>query len=198
MLLSGMTVVAIAVLLFVNLSAEIAEIESYHGEGGEVTSFNPAIKKNQEIQVELLGDSQAIVGKLATQTVQITNRTTEQPIADVQVSLQSVALEHDALMFSYQGVPDPTGQLTWEEQFFDGAPHSVTATVAPLEQSSQQFTPLQVSHEIEVEGIAPPLSVRFISLLYFTLIFVAGLIAGFWVRLRKTMPASQPLVVTRE
>ena len=194
MLLSGMTVVAIAVLLFVNLSAEIA---SYHGEGGEVTSFTPAVEKNQEIQVELSGDNQAVVGKLATQTVQITNPTTGQPITDVQVSLQSVALEHDALLFSYQGIPDPTGQFTWEEQFFDGAPHSVTATVAPLEQSSQQFTPLQVSHEIEVEGIAPPLSVRFISLLYFTLIFVAGLIAGFWVRRRKTMPASQPLMVTR-
>ena len=195
MLLSGMTVVAIVVLLFVNLSAELA---SSNGEGGEVMSSTPAIAKNQEMQVELSGDIQAFVGKLATQTVQITNTTTGEPITDVQVTVQSVALESDALMFAYKGTPDTTGKLTWEEQFFDGAPHRVTAMVAPLENSSQQFTPLQVSHEIEVEGIAPPLLVRFISLSYFTFIFVVGLIAGFWVRRGKATPAtSNPLMANR-
>jgi hypothetical protein len=181
MLLSGMTVVAIAALLIVNVSAEIAEAGS-HKHIGEITSFTPAMEKNEAIQVELSGDRQAVVGKLTTQTVKITNPTTGDPITDVQVSLQSVAVESDALMFAYKARPDSNGQFTWEEQFFDGAPHSVTATVMPLDNSSQEFTPLKVSHEIEVEGIAPPLSVRFISLLYFTLIFVVGLSAGFWIR----------------
>ncbi|MGK7894996.1 MAG: hypothetical protein AB4372_15595 [Xenococcus sp. (in: cyanobacteria)] len=71
------------------------------------------------------------------------------------------------------------------EKIFDGAPHSVTATVSPVENSSEQFEPLQVSQEIEVEGIAPPLVVRFISLFYFTLIFLVGLTAGFWGRKSK-------------
>jgi hypothetical protein len=180
-LLSGMTVVAIAALLIVNVSAEIAEAGS-HKHIGEITSFTPAMEKNEAIQVELSGDNQAVVGKLATQTVTITSPTTGEPITDVQISLQSVALESDALMFAYQTTPNPNGQFTWEEQFFDGAPHSVTATVMPLDDSSQQFTPVKVSHEVEVEGIAPPLSVRFISLLYFTLIFVVGLSTGFSIR----------------
>ena len=98
-------------------------------------------------------------------------------------------------MFAYQGIPDSTGKLTWQEQFFDGAPHSVTATVTPVENSSGEFVPLQVSQSIEVEGIAPPLLVRFISLLYFTLIFVIELSLGFWIEKRKTVPIpSEPLI----
>ena len=176
MLLSGITIVAIAVLLVVNLSAEVA---ASNVETGEVSASLPAVANNQEVRVELLGDRQAVVGNLATQAVKITSAATGEPIQDVGVSLQSVALESDALMFAYQGTPDATGKLTWQEQFFDGAPHSVTATVAPLANSSRSFTPLEVSQEIEVVGIAPPLSVRFISLFYFTSIFAIGLIAGF-------------------
>ncbi len=183
MLLSGMTVVASAVLLLVNWSAEVA---ASNVEVGAVPTSAAAVAKNQAMQIELLGDTQAVVGNLATQAVQVTNPTTGEPITDVQVNVKSVALESDALMFAYQGTPDPTGKLIWQEQFFDGAPHSVTATVTPVENSSGQFTPLQVSQEIEVEGIAPPLLVRFISLSYFTLIFVVGLIAGFWGQRRKT------------
>ncbi len=106
----------------------------------------------------------------------------------MQVSIQSVALESDALMFAYQGTPDPTGKLTWQEQFFDGAPHKVTAKVASFSSSSQKFAPLEVSQEIEVEGIAPPLLVRFISLFYFTSIFVVGLAVGFWFNKSKLKP----------
>ena len=107
-------------------------------------------------------------------------------MTNVRVGVESVALESNALMFAYQGTLDNTGKLIWQKQFFDGAPHSVTATVTPVENSSREFTPLQVSQEIEVEGIAPPLLVRLISLLYFTLIFVVGLSTGFWVKRRKT------------
>jgi hypothetical protein len=185
MLLSGMTIVAIAVLLLVNGRAEVAA-SHVHTEVNAVAHSSPAVAQNEGTQVELLGDTQAIVGNLATQAVRVTNPTTGEPIRDVQVSVESVALESDALMFAYQGTPDATGKLIWQEQFFDGAPHSVTATVTPLDNASGQFEPLQVSQEIEVEGIAPPLLVRFISLLYFTLIFVVGLITGFWGRRRKT------------
>jgi len=177
MLLSGMTIVAIAVLLLVNLSAEVNALDH---EFVELASATPAISKNQTVQVELSGDTQAVVGKLANQTVKVTDPTTGEPLRNVQVSIQSVALESNALMFSYQGSPDITGKLTWQEQFFDGAPHKVTAKVVPLSSTSQKFAPLEVSQEIEVEGIAPPLLIRFISLFYFTLIFVVGLAVGFW------------------
>jgi hypothetical protein len=185
MLLSGMIIVAISVLLLVNLSAEMGSQESHHTEAGEVTSSTPSIINEQEMQIELSGDTQAVVGKLATQTVKVTNSSTGKPVTDVRVGVKSIALESDALMFAYQGVPDTTGKLIWSEQFFDGAPHQVTARVTPLESASRKFKPLQVSQEIEVEAIAPPLFVRFISLSYFTLIFVVGLIAGFWRRRQR-------------
>jgi len=188
MLLSGTIIVAIAVLLLVNLSAEMG---SHHTEAGEVTSSTPAIINERGMQVELSGDTQAVVGKLATQTVKVTNSSTGEPVTDVRVGVQSIALESGTMMFAYQGVPDITGKLTWSEQFFDGAPHQVTARVTPLESASRQFKPLQVSQSIEVEAIAPPLFVRFISLSYFTLIFVVGLIAGFGRRRqRKIVPVA--------
>ena len=182
MLLSGMTIVAIAVLLLVNWNAEIA---ASNVEFANVAETIPVVAQNEAVRVKLLGDTQAVVGNLATQAVEVTNSTTEEPITNVRVRVESVALENDTPIFAYRGNPDNTGKLTWQEQFFDGAPHRVTATVTPLEDSSQQFTPLQVSQEIEVEGIAPPLFVRFISLLYFTLIFVVGLIVGFWGKRRN-------------
>lgn len=50
----------------------------------------------------------------------------------MQIGVQSIALENKALMFAYQSIPDTTGKLTWQEQFFDGAPHNVTVEVTPL------------------------------------------------------------------
>lgn len=36
--------------------------------------------------------------------------------------------------------------------------------------------------EIEVEGIAPPISVRLVGLFYFTAILVLGLVVGLWLQ----------------
>lgn len=176
MFLSGMIVVAIVVLLYVNISAEFAHD---HHQQVHHNSSSTAIANNENIQVELLGDTHAIVGELSTQAVQIIHPQTKETRTDVLVRIQSIALENDTLIFAYQGIPDSKGILTWSEQFFDGAPHKVTATIVPLENSSVQFTPLQVSQTIEVAGIAPPMLTRLISLFYFTLIFVLGLIVGF-------------------
>lgn len=184
MLLSSMTIVAIVVLLLVNWSAEIA---ASNVEFAAFPQTTPVVDRDGVVRLELSGDTQAVVGNLATQAVEVTNSTTGEPITDVRIRVESVALENNTPIFAYQGTPDNTGKLTWQEQFFDGAPHRVTVTVTPLDNSSQQFTQLQVSQEIEVEGIAPPLFVRFISLLYFTLIFVVGLIAGFWGKRRNTV-----------
>lgn len=182
MLLSGMTVVAIAVLLLVNWNAEVTASDV---EVSAVPTSDAAVAKNQAIEIELLGDTQAVVGNLATKAVRVTNHNGK-PLTDVRVGVESVALESDALIFAYQGTSDNIGKLIWQEQFFDGAPHRVTATVTPVENAPEQFEPLEVSQEIQVEGIAPPLFVRFISLFYFTLIFVVGLMAGLWGQKRKT------------
>ncbi len=179
MLLSGLTMVAIAVLLLVNISAEVA---AFNNQTESLLDTSPAIVENETMQLELLGDTQAVVGNLATFGVKVSNPTTGEAITEVDVSIQSVALESDAVMFAYQGTPDPVGKLIWKEQFFDGAPHQVRATVTPFDESSES---LQVAQEIDVQGIAPPLLVRFISLFYFTLIFIVGLIAGFWGKRHK-------------
>jgi hypothetical protein len=183
LLLSGMMIVAIAVLLTVNVSAEMNSAKHEHSgthEHGKVMSKYSIRENTEEIQLELLGNTQAVVGQLTSQEVKITNPVTKQPITDVSVSVKSVVLENDALIFSYQGIPDTTGKITWSEQFFDGTPHQLTATVSPLENSSQSFKPLQVAQEIEVKAIAPPLFIRLISLFYFTLILIVGLILGLW------------------
>lgn len=177
MLLSAATVLAIVVLLTVNITAEIAEARLPHHSAA--ASADPAIEQAQGIRVELSGDRQAAVGQTATQTVLVTDTTTEEPISNTAVNLQAIALEHNERVFAFAGMTDQSGRLTWQQQFFDGAPHQVSATIAPAANSSRQFAPIQVAHEMEVEGIAPPLPIRFISLIYFTAIFVVGLIAGF-------------------
>lgn len=177
MLLSAATLLAIVALLTINIKAEMAEAEmSYHSQG---TLSAVATQQVQGIQVELSGDQQATVGQTATQTVSVRDAATRQPISNAAVNLQVIALEHNEQLFTFDGVTDKTGKLTWQQQFFDGAPHQVSATIAPAANSSRQFAPIRVAHEVEVEGIAPPLYIRFISLIYFTAIFVIGLIAGF-------------------
>jgi dihydrodipicolinate reductase len=182
MFLSGMIVLAIVILLYVNISAEFAHNHHHHAQDNFSGS---AIANNEEIQIELLGDTQAVVGQLSTQTVQVSNAQTKEARADVLIDIQSIALEHNTVIFAYQGIPDHKGRLTWSEQFFDGAPHKVMATVTPLEKERVNLQPLEISQPVEVEGIAPPILTRLISLFYFSSIFVLGLIGGFWRRRSK-------------
>ena len=66
--------------------------------------------------------------------------------------------------------------MTWQQQFFDGAPHKVE--VSPQKIATQRFLPLRVKREIEAERVAPPLTVRLTALTYFTGIVVIGLLSG--------------------
>jgi hypothetical protein len=178
LLLSTATVVAIVVLLFVNISAELA---SAHGGGETQAAVTPSIQRSQDLEIRLSGDRQATVGHLANQTIQVVNAKTGSPEANVVVNAKSIALEDNKQMFAYQGRTNDQGKLAWDEQFFDGAPHQVFAEVTP-----SNGTALQVSHEIEVEGIAPPLYIRFISLGYYTGIFVLSLLASIWLHRRSS------------
>jgi hypothetical protein len=185
LLLSAATVVAIIVLLFVNVSAELASAhgsgEMHHGSGEAQVAVAPSVQRSQDLEIRLSGDRQATVGQLANQTIQVVNSKTGSPEANVVVNVKSIALEDNKQMFAYQGKTNDQGKLDWHEQFFDGAPHQVVAEVTP-----SNGTALQVSHEIEVEGIAPPLYIRFISLGYYTGIFVLSLLTGIWLHRRSS------------
>jgi hypothetical protein len=178
LLLSAATVVAIAVLLFVNISAELA---SAHGGEETQVAATPSLQRSQDLEIRLSGDQQATVGQLANQTIQVFSSKTGSPEANVVVNVKSIALEDNKQMFAYQGRTNDQGTLAWNEQFFDGAPHQVVAEVTP-----SNGIALQVSHEIEVEGIEPPLYIRFVSLGYYTGIFVLSLLTGIWLHRRSS------------
>jgi hypothetical protein len=183
LLLSGAAVLAIAALLIVNLTSASGH-EHTHTHAPEVA---PATQTSQGLTLELSGDTEAIVGQPATQTIRIQDATTGRPVQNVLLKIQAISLEDGWTAFAYQGMPDAAGQLTWQQQFFDGAPHQVSVEVLPQPNSSRQFQPLRVEHSVDVEAIQPPLTVQLITLAYGTLIFWIGLAIGFKVRRSQKM-----------
>ena len=190
LLLSGLIVVAITALLFVNISAELAESHmsmSMPGMGEEVPpSSKPAKLQSQGLYMHLSGDQSATVGQPARLQVSVSDTKTSQPVTDVVLKVTTTQLENNWVAFAYQGTPDSNGKLAWQQEFFDGAPHSVVVSVAPQANATRQFQPFQVAENIPVEGVAPPMQVRLISLTYFTAIVVIGLLLGLWLRQRQT------------
>ncbi|MEH2220108.1 MAG: hypothetical protein V7K72_23870 [Nostoc sp.] len=188
LLLSGLIVVAIAALLWVNISAELAEsYMSMPGMGEEVpSSGKPAKLQSQGLYMQLSGDKSATVGQPAKLQVSVSDPKTSQPVTDVVLKVTTTQLENNWVAFAYEGTPDSNGKLAWEQEFFDGAPHSVVIEVAPQAKAKEQFQPFQVAENIPVEGVAPPMAVRLISLTYFTGIVVIGLLLGLWLRHRQT------------
>ena len=130
------------------------------------------------LDVRLSGDQSAVVGKLATFQVSVTDAKTQQPVTDVIVKLKATQLENGWISFAHDGVTDTTGKLQWQEQFFDGAPNRIDSEISPQTTLVRQFQPFQVSQTLEVEGVAPPLSVRLISLAYMTGIVAISLFLG--------------------
>lgn len=184
LLLSGAIIVAIATLLIINISAEVADSHSLH-HSDQSPSSEPAVQKIQGIEAKIVGDVQATVGQSAKLKVQVINPQTNQPVTDVFLKIKATQLEDKWVAFAYEGVADVNGRLTWEEQFFDGAPHKVEVEISPQPDAKLQFSPLRVAKNIEVQGVAPPLQVRLIALAYFTSIIVLGLLLG--LRLKRKL-----------
>jgi hypothetical protein len=178
LLLSGLIVVAIAALLAINISAELVDAHGHSHEHEHTHATQSPVQQSQGLELRLVGDDLATVGQPANFAVSLKDTTTGQPVKDVLFQVKAIALEDNLTVFAYQGIPDPSGKLAWQEQFFDGAPHKVEVKATPQPGSTRQFSPLQVAREIEVEGIAPPLFVRLISLAYFTAIVGIGLVIG--------------------
>jgi hypothetical protein len=182
LLLSGAIIVAIISMVFINVTAELAESHSDHHKHHSPQPEEPAIIQSQGIEARILGDIEATVGQLANLAVQVSDTQTGQPVTDANLNIKATSLEGEWVAFAYQGVTDTAGQLKWEQQFFDGAPHKVTVEVFPQPQALQQFSPLKLVKEIAVEGVAPPLQSRFIVLGYFTCFIVLGLVIGLQLR----------------
>lgn len=188
LLLSGVTVLAIATLLFFNVSAELVEahamaVETSRAETAPIVD-NSGLITSQGLKLELTGDTQTAVGQTASFQAKLTDSQTAQPISDAIFEIKSTQLENNWVAFAYQGVSDMKGTLAWREQLFDGAPHSIEVKVSPKPDSKVQFQPFQVTREIDVEGITPPLLVRLIGLFYFTGVLALGLVAGLWLQRR--------------
>src|SRR4028118_2370112 len=175
LLLSGAIIVAIASLLIINTTAELADSHT-HGHHSQIKE--PEVFQSQGVEARISGDVEATVGQSAKLAVQVIDTTTGQPASDVMVNIKATQSEDKWVAFAYQGVTNAKGQLAWEQQFFDGAPHKVEVEISPSPQATSQFSPLRVAKQIQVEGVAPPLQIRLIVLAYFTSFIVLGLLLG--------------------
>jgi hypothetical protein len=184
LLLSSLTVVAIITLLFINISAEVADAHgSEHSSHKETIA--PSVEKSQGLEVSLTGDKTATVGKLANLAIQVKDTKNGQPIKNVGLQVKAIALEDNLTVFAYTGLTDQEGNLKWQEQFFDGAPHKVEVKTISLPNSNRQFPAINVAQVVDVEGIAPPMYIRLIGLFYFTAIVGIGMAIGLLIQQRR-------------
>ncbi|MEA5553907.1 hypothetical protein VB713_23485 [Anabaena cylindrica UHCC 0172] len=184
LLLSALTMVAIVTLLFINVTAEVAEAHGNgHSHNKEVAA--PSVEKSQGMEVSLEGDKTATVGRLANLEVKVKDSTTGEPIPDVRLQVKAIALEDNLTVFAYNGVTNKEGKLRWMSQFFDGAPHKIEVEVMPSADSQKPFTPIKVAQEVEVDAIAPPIYIRLIGLFYFTAIVGIGMVIGLLIQQRR-------------
>lgn len=193
LLLSGLTVSAIAALLWMNISAELPSVHSHsdhnhdhdhHTHDHSETQILTNQAQNAGVSVKLLGDNHAIVGQLANFQIKAINPETQQAITDLPLTIQAHQLESDRVIFATQAKTDVQGQFSWQEQFFDGSPHQVIVTVPVNEEAKA----LQVGQEIEVEGLHPPLFARLVSLGYMVMTLAIAFIVSFWIRRFRSFP----------
>ncbi|NMF59426.1 hypothetical protein [Pseudanabaena yagii] len=204
LLLNSAIVVAIAALLWVNISAELppsqgaivasAQTEHVHADHTHTehshTTSEPSAKQSaqwesQGLEMKLSGTKTTMVGQLTNLQVDLIDTKTQQPVTDVNLRIKAKPKEDEWVAFAYQGMPNSAGKFTWQEQFFDGAPHIVEVEVTPQVGSKRQFQSFQVTQTIDVEGVAPPLWIRLISLAYLTICVVVGLLLGLWLQWRR-------------
>ncbi|BAZ67894.1 MAG: hypothetical protein KME28_24490 [Pelatocladus maniniholoensis HA4357-MV3] len=183
LLLSVAMIVAIIAMLVINLSAKVAHSHTIQH---TPSISDSGIVQQGGLQAQILGDKSATVGQTATLGVKVIDQKTNQPAKDILLNIKTTQLENGWTAFSYKAIPDTTGQFTWQQQFFDGAPHKLEIEISSLTNAVRQFSPLRLEREIEVEGVAPPLITRFIALSYMTVIVIFGVLIGLGLRQNLT------------
>ena len=173
LLLSGAVLVAIASLVVVNVSVEVSKSHDH----SHATPEKTTVSNNSQLQVQISGDKYATVGELANLQVSAIDSKTNQPLTDVTFKLKTTALENNWVAFAYEGIPDATGKLKWQQQFFDGAPHKLEVEAIPNSANSQ-FKPVFATEEIEVAAARTPLLTRLISFAYLIGTVIVGLAVG--------------------
>ncbi len=171
LLLSGLTGVAIVALLWVNIRAEIV-----YATVPDLMPLNETSVATQldSTELQLMGDSAAIVGLPSRRSLQLLDATTGAPLENYPVNITVKALESGDTVLAFAGQTNEQGSLPWREQFFDGAPHEVAASTTLTNGKT-----IRATHEIEVQGIQPPLRRRFITLSYYMGIFLTSILVGF-------------------
>ena len=197
LLLSGASLVAIAALLYVNVSAEMAQSDMSAlmshpmGKAQETStelnqkSIPAGTVTSQGIKLAITGDKSATVGKIASFQVKAVDAKTNKPVAG-NVRIQTINSESEVkwVAFGYQGAIGSNGQLAWQSGLFDGSGHQVNVEFTPAA-VGQQGTKVKVAQVVDVEGVAPPLYVRLISLGYMTGIVASAFLVAFWLRRRQ-------------
>jgi hypothetical protein len=173
LLLIGLTLTAMAALIFINVSAEFQGGHSSMAGMANAPPINApsmtqAIAQDKEQILNLDGVKEARVGTAESFQAKLTDRRTGQEIPSAfEVSV--INTENNWKLFS---IATPiTNHMRWRQQFFDGSGHRIEVQTPP---HKKQPT-LTAKHSVSVEGVAPPVSVRLKALAYLTGFVALGL-----------------------
>jgi hypothetical protein len=170
LLLLGLTLTAMAALIFINVSAEFqGGHSSMEGMANKIPSMDaPSITQEKEEVLSLDGAKEARVGTTESFQAKLTDRRTGQAIPSAfEVSV--INTEKNWKLFSIATPIDK--HLRWKQQFFDGSGHRIEVKTPPHQKQPAFVT----GHSVSVEGIAPPISVRLKALAYLTGFVALGL-----------------------
>jgi hypothetical protein len=167
LLLMGLTLTAIAALIFINVSAE------FQGGHSSMAGMAPPIKtplmaQDKEQVLNLDGAKEARVGTAESFQAKLSNRRTGQEIPSAfEISVFNT--EKNWKLFS---IAAPiANHMRWKQQFFDGSGHRLEVRTPRYGEQPAIITKRSVS----VEGVAPPVWVRLKALAYLTGFVALGL-----------------------
>lgn len=193
LLLFGLTLIAMAALIFINVSAEFQS--SHSSMGGMADKMSPMKAPSMEQDTDkkqvlkLDGAKDARVGTAESFQAKLIDRRTGQEVPSAfEVSVFNT--EKNWKLFSIATPVDK--HLRWKQQFFDGSGHRLEVQTPP--HKNQQA--LTTKRSISVEAIAPSVFVRLKALAYLTgcvalgLFGTMGLLRGLRLRSARTRVSS--------
>ncbi len=169
LLLLGLTLTAMAALIFINVSAEFeGGHSSMEGMATKMPSMNASLAQDKDQVLHLEGTKEARVGTAESFQAKRTDRRTGQEIPSAfEVSVFNT--EKNWKLFSIATPID--NHLRWRQQFFDGSSHRIEVKTPPR----QKQPALRMGHSVSVEGVVPPIAVRLKALAYLTGFVALGL-----------------------